>query len=240
MAEWTWTILILLFFTAFEGQIMAIPTSSMHDTLLTGDHVLVDKLAYAPADALSRHLLPYQEVQRGDIIVFRLPTNLEENYVKRVIGLPGDRVKLVNEQVWLNGHPLREPYVIHSAPYSSDLYRDNFPQGADPGYPPFPGMRERALRMLRHNVVNGELVVPPGNYFVMGDNRDVSLDSRYWGLTPRQNITGKPAIILWSYDAPTEDLETYNLHHFVDLAQHFFTRTRWDRTLKLVKGYPLQ
>src|SRR5579884_505201 len=90
VAEWTWTILLLLFFTAFEGQVMAIPTSSMHDTLLTGDHLLVDKLAYAPADALSRHLLPYQDVKRGDIIVFRLPTHLEENYVKRVIGLPGD------------------------------------------------------------------------------------------------------------------------------------------------------
>src|SRR5581483_4019198 len=97
VAEWTWTILLLLFFTAFEGQVMAIPTSSMHDTLLTGDHLLVDKLAYSPSDALSRHLLPYQEVRRGDIVVFRLPTNLEENYVKRVIGLPGDRVKLVNE-----------------------------------------------------------------------------------------------------------------------------------------------
>jgi len=240
VAEWTWTILILLFCTAFEGQVMAIPTSSMHDTLLTGDHLLIDKLAYAPPDALSRHLLPYQDVKRGDIIVFRLPTHLEENYVKRVIGLPGDRVRLVNAQLWLNGHIVSEPYVIHSAPYSSDSYRDNFPVGGDPGYPQFPGMRERALAMLRDDVKDGELVVPPGNYLAMGDNRDVSLDSRYWGLVPRANIIGKPAIIIWSYDAPTEDLETYNLHHFVDLAEHFFTKTRWNRTLRLVPGYQLQ
>jgi signal peptidase I len=240
VAEWTWTVLILLFFTAFEGQVMAIPTSSMHDTLLTGDHLLVDKLAYSPAGSISRHLLPYEDVKRGDIIVFRLPTHLEENYVKRVIGIPGDHVKLVNEQLWLNGRAVKEPYVIHSAPWSSDLYRDNFPQGADPGYPPFPGMRDRALTMLRDDVSQGELVVPPGNYLAMGDNRDVSLDSRYWGLVPRANIIGKPAMILWSYDAPTEDLETYNVHHFVDLAQHFFSKTRWNRTLKLVQGYPLR
>ena len=93
--------------------------------------------------------------------------------------------------------------------------------------------------MLSDNVVNGELVVPPGSYFAMGDNRDNSLDCRYFGLVPRENIAGKPLIVFWSYDAPTEDLRDYNLRHFVDLAQHFFTKTRWDRTMRFVHGYPI-
>ena len=101
-------------------------------------------------------------------------------------------------------------------------------------------MVERTFKMLKENVVNGELVIPPGNYFAMGDNRDNSLDSRYWGLVPRENITGKPVVIFWSYDAPTEDLKDYSIHHIVDLAEHFFTRTRWERTLRLVHGYDLQ
>jgi signal peptidase I len=94
--------------------------------------------------------------------------------------------------------------------------------------------------MLQNNVVNGDLVVPPDRYFAMGDNRDNSLDSRYWGFVPRDNIIGKPFAIFWSYEAPTEDLVSYNMRHFIDLAQHFFTKTRWDRTLRLVHGYPLE
>jgi signal peptidase I len=238
VAEWTWTILILVFAITFVAQVMAIPTSSMHNTLLTGDHLIIDKLAYAPPGAISGHLLPYEDVKRGDIIVFRHPILLDENYVKRCIGVPGDHIKLVNKQLWLNGHLANEPYAIHITPYY-DPYRDNVPQGS-PDFIQDPRMYERAQEMLKNDVVNGELVVPRGNYFAMGDNRDNSLDSRYWGLVPRENIIGKPAIILWSYDAPTQDLQTYNVHHFVDLAEHFFTKTRWNRTLKLVQGYPLQ
>ena len=156
--------------------------------------------------------------------------------MKRVIGLPGDHVKLVNKQVFVNGKPLNEPYTIHLDNFMN--YRDNFPAG-EPDYIPDPKMLERANAMLRENVVNGELVVPPGSYFAMGDNRDNSLDSRYWGLVPRDNIMGKPLIIFWSYDAPTDDLKDYNLHHLVDLGLHFFTKTRWDRTFKLIHGYPL-
>jgi signal peptidase I len=236
IAEWAITILILLFGTSTIAQPFVIPTSSMHNTLLTGDHLIVDKLAYAPPGPVSRHLLPYEDVKRGDIIVFRHPTLITVDYVKRVIGLPGDHIKLVNKQVFVNGKPLDEPYTIHLDNFMN--YRDNFPAG-EPDYIPDPKMLERANAMLRDDVVNGELVVPPANYFAMGDNRDNSLDSRYWGLVPRDNIMGKPLIIFWSYDAPTDDLKDYNLHHLVDLGLHFFTKTRWDRTFKLIHGYPL-
>ncbi len=237
LAEWASTIVILVFALTFVGQVMAIPTSSMHNTLLTGDHLIVDKLAYSMRGSLSGHLLPYSEVKRGDIIVFIHPITLE-NLVKRAIGIPGDHIKLVNKQLWLNGHPVTEPYVIHITDFYSE-YRDNFPAGV-PEYSQDPRFRERTLAMLKSDIRGGELVVPPGSYFAMGDNRDNSLDSRYFGLVPRDNIIGKPAIILWSYDAPTADLETYNVHHFVDLAEHFFTKTRWNRSLKLVESYPLQ
>jgi signal peptidase I len=234
IAEWSLTILILLFGTSTIAQPYVIPTSSMHNTLLTGDHLIVDKLAYAPADAISKHLLPYQDVQRGDIIVFLHPVTPREDLVKRCIGIPGDHIKMYNKQVYINGKLLNEPYVIHQN--DSLLYRDNFPQG-EPEYTQDPKMAARAYQMLHDDVVNGELVVPQGNYFAMGDNRDNSLDSRYWGLVPRDNIQGKPLIIFWSYDAPTEDLLDYNFHHIFDLAEHFFTKTRWNRTLKLIHGY---
>jgi signal peptidase I len=236
VAEWAITILILLFGTSMIAQPFVIPTSSMHNTLLTGDHLIVDKLAYAPPGPLSKYFLPYERLKRGDIIVFKHPTLITVDYVKRVIGLPGDRIKLMNKQVFVNGKLLNEPYVIHENNFYS--YRDNFPLG-EPEYNPDPKMSARANEMLRNDVVNGELVVPPGEYFAMGDNRDNSLDSRYWGLVPRDNIMGKPLIVFWSYDAPTDDLTGYSLHHLIDVGEHFFTRTRWERTLKLIHGYPL-
>ena len=237
LAEWIVTAVMLVFGTSLMAQPMVIPTPSMHNTLLTGDHLIVDKIAYSPPGALSKYLLPYAPVKRGDIIVFRHPILLQEDYVKRVIGLPGDRIRLVDKQVYLNGHALNEPYAIH-IDNGFDPYRDNFPNGGTLSYPPYPGMPpDRANDMLRDHVVNGELVVPVGCYFAMGDNRDNSLDSRYWGFVPRDNITGKPVIVFWSYDADTSDLKDYNIHHFVDLAEHFFTKTRWSRSLMLIHGY---
>jgi signal peptidase I len=235
IAEWTVTIVLLLFATTSLVQAFVIPSASMVGTLLIGDHVLVDKLTFAPAGAASRLFLPYREVRRGDIIVFRYPLNIKDDYVKRAIGIPGDHIRLVNKQLWLNGHPVNEPYVVHSAPYI-DSYRDNFP--AQPNTP----MQPPALDMLENHVVNGELVVPPGYIFAMGDNRDDSADSRYWGFVPRENIVGTPTIIYWSYDAPTADLTNGNigLDHIVDVVAHFFTKTRWSRTFRLTRGYPLQ
>jgi signal peptidase I len=233
IAEWTVTILILLFGTATIAQPFVIPTGSMQNTLLVGDHVIVDKLAYAPSDPFSKHLLPYEDVERGDIIIFRNPTK-PEDLVKRCIGLPGDRLKLIDKRVFINGRPLDEPYVIHQN--DSLSYRDNFPIG-EPEFIRDERMAQLNEAMLRDHVVNGEVVIPAGVYFAMGDNRDDSLDSRYFGFVPRDSIHGKPLIIWWSYDAPTEDLLDYNLHHVFDLAAHFFTKTRWNRTLRLVRGY---
>jgi signal peptidase I len=216
-------------------QAFVIPTGSMEDTLLIGDHLLVDKLAYAPSDPVTRYLLPYEDVHRGDIIVFRYPANIEETYVKRAMGIPGDRIRVVNKQVYLNGHALNEPYVVHKSP-GIDNYRDNFP--ADAHFAWQAGVRD----LLEHHVVDGDVVVPPGHYFAMGDNRDNSSDSRYWGFVPRENIIGKPLIIYWSYDASTQDLSEpgLNLQHLLDIAIHFPTKTRWSRTLRLIRPYPVQ
>jgi signal peptidase I len=232
IAEWVITIILLLFGTTTLVQAFVIPTGSMEDTLLIGDHLLVDKLAYAPYDAFSHHLLPYDPVKRGDIIVFRYPVDIRQTFVKRVIGIPGDHIRLVNKQVYRNGEKLYEPYTYFKTDFI-DPYRDDFPAI------PSGQVLDRGLQMLEHNVVNGEVVVPPHSYFAMGDNRDSSLDSRYWGFVPRENIIGKPVLIYWSYDATTEELAgpTISIDHFFDLVQHFFTKTRWRRTFKLVRGY---
>ena len=235
IAEWTVTIILLLFGTTTLVQAFVIPTGSMEDTLLIGDHLLVDKLAYAPPGPVTRYVLPYSDVKRGDIIVFRYPVDIRQTFVKRVLGVPGDRLRLVNKQVFLNGKKLDEPYVYHKTEYV-DSYRDNFP--SDPNV----HVAESALDMLEKHVQGGEVVVPQGGYFAMGDNRDSSLDSRYWGFVPRDNIIGKPLIIYWSYDAPTEALASpgIGVDHMLDLVQHFFTKTRWKRTFRLIHAYPVK
>jgi signal peptidase I len=234
VAEWTITIILLLFGTTSLVQAFVIPTGSMEDTLLIGDHLLVDKLAYAPSGPVSKFVLPYSEPKRGDIIVFRYPVDIKQTFVKRCIGVPGDHIRLENKKLALNGHLVNEPYVYHKSELI-DSYRDNFP-GEPNTY-----MADPAHDMLANHVVNGEVVVPPGYYFAMGDNRDSSLDSRYWGFVPRGNIIGKPVIIYWSYEASTEALSKpmMSLDHLLDLVQHFPSKTRWRRTLRLVRGYPL-
>lgn len=235
IAEWTVTIILLLFGTTTLVQAFVIPTGSMEDTLLIGDHLLVDKMAYAPPGPLTKRLLPYEDVKRGDIIVFRYPVDIRQTFVKRVIGVPGDRIRMENKRVFLNGHALTEPYKYNKTDYI-DSYRDNFP-----GFPNV-SLYAPAQEMLLNNVQHGEVVVPAGHYFAMGDNRDSSLDSRYWGFVPRENIIGKPLIIYWSYDASTEALSNpaIGLDHLVDLAEHFFTKTRWSRTFRMIHGYPIQ
>lgn len=235
IAEWTVTIVLLLFATTTLVQAFVIPSASMESTMLVGDHVLVDKLVYAPQDGAGNAILPNRDVRRGDVIVFRYPLNIKEDYVKRAIGLPGDRIRFDHQQLILNGKAVKEPYVQHLSSYP-DEYRDNFPS-SPPG-----GLRPRAADMIRDHVKNGELVVPKGYIFAMGDNRDDSDDSRYWGLVPRENIVGTPVIIYWSYEASTQALTNGNigLDHIFDVVTHFFTKTRWKRTFNLIHGYPLQ
>jgi signal peptidase I len=235
IAEWTITILLLLFGTTTLVQAFVIPTGSMEDTLLIGDHLLVDKLAYAPSGSFSKYILPYENPKDGDIIVFRYPVDITQTFVKRVMGVPGDHLKIIDQQVYRNGKKLTEPYVVHKNPYP-DSFRDNFPNSE-----PNLMLMDRAREMLATNVANGEVVVPHDSYFAMGDNRDNSLDSRYWGFVPRGNIIGKPLIIYWSYNTNTESLASSNvdslLRHFLDLGEHFFTKTRWNRTFRLIHGY---
>ncbi len=235
IAEWTVTIILLLFGTTSLVQAFVIPTGSMEDTLLVGDHLLVDKLAFAPSGAFSKNILPYSEPKRGDIIVFRYPIDIRQTFVKRVMGVPGDHIRLENKKVYLNGHLLNEPYVVHKLDYI-DSYRDNFP--SEPNTPLFPPAQE----MLEKNVKNGEVIVPQGFFFAMGDNRDQSLDSRYWGFVPRENIIGKPLIIYWSYDASTAALSnpSETITHIFDIITHFPVKTRWNRTFRLIHSYPVQ
>jgi signal peptidase I len=223
VTEWAGTILIYLFATSTLVQAYVIPSGSMEGTLLTGDHVFVDRTAYADPGPLGRHIMPSRDVQRGDIIVFSYPEDVRVTYVKRVIGVPGDRIRMENGQVIRNGCRLVEPYTQHIAAYP-DTYRDNFPRAA-PALP-FPRGRD----MLEHHVVDGEVVVPPGTLFALGDNRENSEDSRYWGFVPRSYVIGKPLVVYWSFDAPGDDLKEWNVGHLIDVATHFFTKTRWDRT----------
>jgi signal peptidase I len=239
VAEWAVNILILLFGTTTLAQPFVIPTGSMQDTLLIGDHLLVDKLAYSPAGAVSKYLLPYQEPKHGDIIVFQYPADISQTLVKRLIGVPGDHLKIDHGVVYRNGIRLNEPYVYHK--YAYDAAFDNFPNPCC--RPVKEELAQEAQReMLDRDVIAGEVIVPPNMYFAMGDNRDNSSDSRYWGFVPRDNIVGKPFLIYWSYRASTEDLTGESVGslvtHAVDLGEHFFTRTRWERTFKLVRGFP--
>jgi len=166
----------------------------MKNTLLIGDFLLVDKVGFSPSVKVP--LLPYQDIQRNNIVIFHYPVDPHQHFVKRVIGVPGDRVRLINGKVFVNGVLSTEPYTIFVKPTFEGyrMYRDNFPSGRpyDPQVTP-----EWAADMAKL-VRNGELVVPQGHYFVMGDNRNDSLDSRYWGLVKRESIIGRPLLVYLS------------------------------------------
>jgi signal peptidase I len=233
VTEWAVTILLYLFATTTLVQAYVVPTGSMEGNLLIGDHMFVDRLAYSDPGPLGRQILPYRDVERGDIIAFLYPEDIRQTYVKRVIGLPGDRIHLEGGRVVRNGRRLVEPYTQHIATFP-DRYRDNFPNDPDRYLTP------RGRDMLEHHVCDGEVVVPPGMIFAMGDNRENSADSRYWGFVPREYVMGKPLLVYWSYDAPTADLQEWTVDHVIDVAQHFFTRTRWNRMLFVPRSQPAQ
>ncbi len=232
LADWSLTFLVITFGTTSLLHAFVVPSGSMESTILVGDHVLVDRLAYASEQPSA--ILPYRPVERGDIIVFLYPEDPRTFYVKRVIGLPGDRLHLENGQVIRNGKRLVEPYT-QFVPRPPDTFRDSFPAGAEAA-----SVSPRGLDMLTHHVKNGELVVPEGMYFAMGDNRNNSSDSRYWGLVPRKNIVGKPALVYWSYDAGENYPTDWELKHLADLAMNFFTKTRWERTFSVPKSMAAQ
>jgi signal peptidase I len=231
------TVILALFGTTFIIQAFKIPTPSMEDNLLVGDHLLVNKFLFGARGSIVDKLLPFKDIHRGDVIVFKYPKDLSKHYVKRAIGLPGDHVKIVDKQVYVNGQALSEPYKIHKAPLGvyADPFRDSFPP--KPHSQRIYGIDEDPYWYDEY-VQGDELVVPAGHYFAMGDNRDNSSDSRYWGFVPRENIVGKGLIIYWSYETPPDEqagLDSGHAQQMKDLFVNFFGKTRWSRTLKIIR-----
>ena len=204
------TAIIALFATTFVIQAFKIPTGSMESNLLIGDHLLVNKFAYglhSGSGFLSR-LLPYKDPKRGDVIVFKYPNSPEVAYVKRLMGMPGDKLEMIGRTVYINGKALGE----------------NYTQYIDPG------------SIYDHY---GPFNVPQGHYFAMGDNRDNSQDSRFWGPVPRDYFLGKALVIYWSFETPRDEyLQTTvpdRVKQFADVFLNFFTKTRWRRTLRIIR-----
>jgi signal peptidase I len=227
----------VLFIMTFVFQTFAIPSSSMEDTLLIGDHVLVDRERVAPPSKWVGPLLPYRDLRRGDTAVFLSPEQPGLFLVKRIIGIPGDRIHLHDGVVYRNGEKLNEPYVKHVEAGEYDPYRDDFP--AVPPSPAYRVSNEKWRDEMPSHVVNGEIVVPPNSYFAMGDNRDVSYDSRYWGFVPQANLIGRPLVIYWSFITPPDAYYAQGMGDRVraiaHTIRHFFDETRWSRTLRIVR-----
>jgi signal peptidase I len=210
-------VILALFIRTFVVQAFKIPTGSMEENLLIGDHLLVNKFVFGPtASSLERAILPIGTIERGEVIVFKFPVEPERDFIKRVIGLPGETVEVKEKKVYINGKPLDEPYVHFIEPPSTNSEFHEVTSF---------DVRERY----------GPVTVPPNQFFVMGDNRDNSQDSRYWGFLPRENVKGKALLIYWSYEAEREDYVDEGvgatLKGLVSVFAHFFTRTRWDRML---------
>jgi signal peptidase I len=206
-------IVFVNFARIFAFQAFKIPSGSMEDNLKVGDHIVVNKFIYGPQAPLLRGLVPLRDVRRGDVIVFRYPEDPEQNFVKRVVGMPGETIDIRNKQVFIDGRKLDEPYVTFTDP---ETYH------------------------VRHALASrdqfGPFVVPPGEYFAMGDNRDDSRDSRVWGSVPRALIKGRAFMVYWSFDMrpPQGDTFRERLAELGSVARNFFTRTRWKRTFFIV------
>src|ERR1035437_9500975 len=225
------TIVIAVFVIAFIVQAFQIPSPSMEKTLLVGDYLLVDKVHDAHS-TFWRWLMPYRPVQRQDIIVFRYPLDPRQHFVKRVVAVPGDRVRLINKHVYVNGGRQDDDYAIfHWA--LRDPFRDTFPNGGFYGDRISSKWFLQAQKLMDHN----ELIVPEGSYFVLGDNRDDSYDSRYWGLVPAENIVGRPLVIYWSMDqSPSntgEEAASGKLSTLAYSAIQSVKGLRWKRMLRI-------
>lgn len=224
-----------LFILTFVVQHFEIPSRSMEMTLLVGDHVFVDRLTPTGKGPLS-WLFPYRDLHRGDTAVFMTPNPADKGLylVKRIVGVPGDRIHLRDGILYLNGVAQNEPYTRHTGFPSSYSYRDNFPEYLGPEQ----GLAEGWLPVLRASIKDGDVIVPPNHYFAMGDNRDDSLDSRYWGFVPKENVIGRPLFIFWSFDVPEETIVqkplSERISSFLHTTLHFFSLTRWNRLFHLV------
>jgi signal peptidase I len=216
------TAVILAFFIrTFVVQAFKIPTGSMENNLLIGDHLLVNKFVFGPtAGRLERALLPMATIKRGDILVFKYPVQPDRDFIKRVIGLPGETLEVREKKVYINGRMLDEPYVH---------YLDTLGGPSD--------LHEVTSSDVREHF--GPVTVPADQYFMMGDNRDNSADSRYWGFLKRDYVKGRALMIYWSYESDVQDYEQEGAGATIkDLASvftHFFTRTRWDRMFHIIR-----
>ncbi len=225
------TIVIAVFVITFVVQAFQIPSESMERTLLVGDYLLVDKAHYGTPGHWD-WLMPYRHIQRQDIIVFRYPVNPQQHFVKRVIGVPGDRVRLINKHVYVNGVAQDDHYAIFNWA-DRNKFRDNFPSGDFME----PRIRSAWYLQAKKLVEDGQLIVPQGYYFVLGDNRDDSDDSRYWGLVPAENVVGRPLVIYWSMDRntaePDDDPPSDKLSTLTYTVIHSLKGLRWDRMLRI-------
>lgn len=236
------TVILAIFGTTFVLQAFKIPTGSMEDTLLIGDHLLVNKYIFAPQGGGIAHLLPYRDLRHGDVVVFKFePTDDQtepgEHFVKRVIGLPGDHVRIFHRKVFVNGKMLDEPHVRHDPALADELRPgDDFPPMGDEYLSGATAAWEAEMSSV---VQNGEIVVPLGKYFVMGDNREQSWDSRFWGFVSRGVVIGRPALIYWSYETARDEYLHNSLSdrisQIVEMIIHLPTKTRWRRTLMFVR-----
>jgi signal peptidase I len=213
-------VILALFVRTFVVQAFKIPTGSMENNLLIGDHLLVNKFALAPVSSgFERSLLPIGTIKRGDVLVFKYPVEPDRDFIKRVIGLPGETLELKEKKIYINGKPLEEPYVH----FLEEPHRNT-------------EFSEVTSSDVRENY--GPVTVPPNQYFMMGDNRDNSADSRYWGFMPRDYVKGKALLIYWSYESEREDYEDESagatIKSLVSIFAHFFTKTRWDRMLRVI------
>lgn len=229
------TVILAIFGTTFVVQAFKIPTGSMETTLLIGDHLLVNKFCFAYQPRPLRSVLPYRDIRRGDVLVFKFPGSEEsqepgEHFVKRVIGLPGDRIRIEHRRVYVNGQEIYEPHVHHT-------YVDQLRPGDD--FPPPVSATMSWTENAHGYIQGGELVVPPDNYFVMGDNREQSWDSRFWGFVPREIVSGRPLLIYWSFETPRDEYTHTSvgdrLVQTADLVIHFFSKTRWRRAFQFVR-----
>ena len=225
-----------LFIITFILQAFEIPSASMENTLLIGDHVFVNRIQFAPPSHWIQPIVHYSQIHDGDIVVFLSPAEPDLYVVKRIMGVPGDRIHLRDGAVYRNGQKLNEPYVLNTGYNPYDPYRDNFPDVPPSDYS---NVTSEWKLLLPQHIVDGDLVVPPDSYFAMGDHRDVSYDSRYWGFIPRENVIGRPMFIYWSFETPPDQYQRTSFGDRISflghVVLHFFDMTRWKRTLKVVR-----